>query len=102
MISIKQTITLHTIVIVAALTISAVPSPHAYAQHSGEKCSSTQTPSMGGHNTATSAESAFCNPNLFQSGTMHSQSIQACKSGGADVKCSGSQTAFGASPNVKP
>ena len=48
MISIKQTIALHAIVIVAALTISAVPSPHAYAQ---ENCLSTQTPSTGGHNT---------------------------------------------------
>jgi hypothetical protein len=104
MISIKQTITLHTIVIVAALTISAVPSSHAYAQHSGEKCSSTQTPSTGGHNTALPPHSAMatCNGNLFQSGTMHSNSIQECKSGGVDVKCSGSQTAFGASPNVKP
>lgn len=100
MISIKQTIALGAIVIVASIAIAAVPSQHAYAQHSGEKCSSTQTPSTGGHNTATGT--SFCNPNLFQSGTMHSQSIQACKSGGADVKCSGSQTAFGASPNAKP
>jgi len=100
MISIKQSITLHIIVIVAALTILAVPSPHAYAQDSGEKCSSTQTPSTGGHNTA-STGSSFCNPNLFQFGTMHSQSIQECKSS-VDVKCSGSQTAFGASPNGKP
>ncbi len=102
MISTKQTIALRAIVIVAALIISAVPSPHAYAQ-GGFKCLSTQTPSTGGHNTAISTESSlFCNPNLFQSGQMLSQSIQACKSGGADVKCSGSQTAFGASPNVKP
>jgi hypothetical protein len=94
MISTKQTIALHAIVIVAALTISAVPSPHAYAAAQGQKCLSIQTPSMGGPKVETS-----CEPNLFSNGVVHSQSIQMCReTGGADVKCNGSQTGFGASP----
>ena len=64
MISIKQTLALHAIVIYAALTISAVPSPHAYAQLGQDKCLSTQTPSTGGHNTA--QPPPVCNPSSFQ------------------------------------
>jgi len=103
MISTKQTIALHAIVIVAALTISAVPSPHAYAAAQGQKCLGIQTPSTGGHNTLPppSTAGSSCEPNLFSNGVVHSQSIQMCNSGVADVKCSGSQTQFGAS-NVKP
>jgi len=43
---------LYAIVIVAVLTISAVPSPHDYAVSAQNNwCVSTQTPSTGGHNT---------------------------------------------------
>jgi hypothetical protein len=100
MISTKQTIALHTIVIVATLTISAVPSPHAYAVSAqNNRCVSTQTLSTGGTITTTitcGSNGAFPLP-PGQGGTPHGQDIRStCTT--ADIKCSGSVTGFGTSP----
>jgi hypothetical protein len=94
MLSTKQTIALHAIVIVAALTISAVPSPHAYAVSAqNNRCISIQNlpPSCSANGA-----SGFPLP-PGQGGTSHGQDIQST-CGGVDVKCSGSVTGFGAFP----
>jgi hypothetical protein len=76
----------------SAIIMSATPTPQAYAQQEQFHCSSTQSPSTGGHNTADDTNTfKGC---TSQTGQEHSQTINDCRSAG-DVKCSGSNTVFG-------
>lgn len=75
----------------AAVTMSAIPTPQAYAQ---DHCSSSQSPTTGGHNTVTSTVITNCNQTHEEAQALKQQ----CQSAG-NLKCSSSQTGFGATRN---